>query len=144
MSNSEIAALFVELADIIEIAGENHFKIRAYRNAAEAISTHPREIGTLTPEEIAEIPAIGEAILGKIEAIKANGAFPALEKWRAGGFASFRPLLADPAISVRKLKGLIKKYGLASLDDLRQLIADGRLEPDDKANFGKVINNKGE
>ena len=65
MNNSEIAALFEELADIMELAGESYFKIRAYRNAAETIKSIRRPVKELSPAEFGQMPGIGKAILEK-------------------------------------------------------------------------------
>ncbi len=123
-----MAALFTELADIMEIAGENHFKVRAYRTAAAAIMAHPGDIEKAPAAEIADIRGVGKAISEKIEAIRKSGTFPTLERWRQSGFATLRPLLGNAGLGMRKLRGLIRKHGFSSLDDLKRAAAEGRME----------------
>jgi DNA polymerase (family X) len=132
MTNPEIANLFTELADIMEIAGENYFKIKAYRNAAVAISTHDKNIQEMRSEDIARIPGVGKAILEKIEAVKASGSFPTLEKWRNSDFGTLRCILGLPNISLRILKALMKDLNIASKNELAITIADGRFQKYDK------------
>jgi DNA polymerase (family 10) len=128
MTNSEIRALFAELADIMEIAGENHFKIRSYRKAADNISHLDRPVESMTSEEIKAIPGIGKAIFEKIgEALK-TGTFPTLEKWRATGYSSLMPLLELPDVTPRKLGTAISKLKVVSMDDIRILIDSGHAQ----------------
>ena len=128
ITNQELAALFVELADIMELAGENFFKIKAYRQAAVAIGHSQFDIADQSPEKLLEMPGIGKAIAEKIGSAKASGTFPTLEKWRATGFASFRILISrSPILTVKSLRKLIKEYDLKSYDDLKNALSDGRL-----------------
>jgi DNA polymerase (family X) len=127
MTNCELAMLFTELADIMEIAGEDHFKIRAYRNAAKVIVGHARSIQDMPSGEIGELSGIGKAISEKIDLAKTTGTFPTLEKWRGSPFAAFQPLLGIPAINMRKLRGLLKDMHVSTVDELIAAIHAGRL-----------------
>ena len=122
MNNGKIAVLFEELADIMEIAGENYFKIKAYRNAYVTISHLPQWLDQMPSEKIIDIPGIGKAIYEKIQAALKSGTFPTLEKWRQNGFASFRPLLAMPDMNMRKLRTLIKSFNLSTIEDLKNAV----------------------
>jgi DNA polymerase (family 10) len=75
------------LADLMELAGENFFKIRAYRKAAETIRGLLRPLKEIPPTEIANLPGIGKAIADKIASALETGAFPTLVKWRQSGYA---------------------------------------------------------
>jgi DNA polymerase (family X) len=127
MKNTQLAALFEELADIMEIAGEDHFKIQAYRRASLIILSSPENIADMTSEKLQQIPGIGKAIAGKIGEAKEKDTFATLEKWRQTGFASLRPLLGIPGLTARKLRELIKDLNISSAEDLKISIADGRL-----------------
>jgi DNA polymerase (family X) len=128
MTNFEMASLFAELADIMELAGENHFKIQAYRKAATAIEKYDNEIQNMSPEMIEDISGIGKAISEKIETAKTSGTFPTLEKWRQSGYASFHPLLQIPGMNMRKVRALLKDLSIASVDDLSRSVESGQLE----------------
>jgi DNA polymerase (family X) len=127
MTNTELAGLFDELAQIMEIAGEDHFKIRAYRYAAETISISQINLTSLSLEQLQQIPGIGKAISEKIIEAVRSGSFPTLEKWRATGFASLLPLLRLPGLTIRKLKRLMKDLNLSPVNDLNAAIVDVRL-----------------
>lgn len=128
MTNKEMASLFVELADIMEIAGENHFRILSYRKAAANIAGLERDINVMSSEEIEAIPGVGKAISDKIQTALKDGTFPTLEKWRATGFASLRPLLKGSGITIRKLAAAIKLLKVESIDDIKQMIMRGKLQ----------------
>jgi DNA polymerase (family X) len=141
MSNAEIAALFTELADLMELAGENYFKIRAYRNASSTINGLSRPLNELSPEKIGALPGIGEAISGKIKSALETGTFPTLEKWRQNDISGFLPLLAIDGLTVGRMRAMIKDLGLIRLDDLKTSLDDGRFQSYDKldANLRKAI-----
>jgi DNA polymerase (family X) len=133
ISNSDLSALFSELADIMELAGENFFKIKAYRQAAETTEHSGDNIAELPSEKLLDMPGIGKAISEKIAAARTNGTFPTLEKWRATGFATFCPLSRkSPLLSIKILRKLIKDLNLKSYDDLKKAIADGRIDKIEK------------
>jgi len=125
MSNAEIAVLFEELAELMELAGENYFKIRAFRQAGETIRSLDRPLRDIPPEEIAELPGIGKAISKKIASALETGAFATLVKWGQSGYATLRPLAGIDGMSIRILRGMIKDLNLRSLDDLKKSLDDG-------------------
>ena len=65
MDNYEIAKVLDETADMLEVAGENFFRVRAYRNAARAIRDQTAQVAELSEEQIDEIPGIGADLAGK-------------------------------------------------------------------------------
>jgi DNA polymerase (family 10) len=127
MTNRELASLFVELADLMELAGEGHFRIRSYRKAAANIASLDRDITSMSSEEIKAVPGIGKAIFEKIQSALQDATFPTLEKWRGTGYASFRPLLKRPDVTPRKLAGAIKLLNAESIDDIRGIVERGEL-----------------
>ena len=132
MTNADVARLFDELADIMEIAGENFFKIKAYRNASGIISQLDRDLNKLPSEKLNEIAGIGKAISEKIQTALNTGSFPTLEKWRQNDFASFRPLLLIPGLTMRQLRAIIKSNNLTSIADLKKLVANNSVNSIDK------------
>lgn len=76
MENLDIAKVFYEIADLLEIKGENPFRIRSYRNAAlviEGLPVHIKSIVERNEEELEEIPGIGESLHEKIVEILKTG-----------------------------------------------------------------------
>src|SRR5260370_28097721 len=66
MQNDEIAKVLDEIADILEISGENFFRVRAYRNAARAIHDTPGQLTDLPRDELKKLPGIGTDLAGKL------------------------------------------------------------------------------
>ena len=76
MDNKQIARVFGEIADLLEIKGENAFKIRAYRSAAETIAAWPDAVARLDEQQLREIPGIGKDLAGRIRELAASGSTP--------------------------------------------------------------------
>jgi DNA polymerase (family 10) len=127
MTNEQIASLFAELSDLMELAGESPFKIRAYRNAAASFRKLEPNLDIMTDSEISGLPGVGKAITEKIRAALLTGSFPTLEKWRKTGYASFMPLLSR-GLSARKIRNLIKILGIDSLDQLKPSMLNSETE----------------
>lgn len=128
MNNKEMAALFEELADIMEIAGEDFFKILSYRKAAESIVKLKDSITEMSVQKIGGIPGVGKAISEKIQAALDKGTFPTLEKWRATGFGTLRPLLRLEGVTPRKLSNLLRSLRIEKIDDIRRLVEKGEFQ----------------
>ena len=78
MDNHEIAKLLAETADLMEIAGEDGFRIRSYRNAASVIEQYPEPLAAIAkdPEKkLTDVPGIGKGIASAIEEIEERGSF---------------------------------------------------------------------
>ena len=84
MKNSEIARVFEDIADLLELKGENVFKIRAYQKAVRSIEHLPVEVEQLAKEDrLKEIPGVGEAITKKITELVTTGRLEYYEKLKA-------------------------------------------------------------
>ncbi len=84
MNNTEIAAVFTDIADLLEGKKDNWFKIRAYRKAASSIGELPLEVEQLAREgRLKEIPGVGEAITKKITELVTSGRLEYYEKLKA-------------------------------------------------------------
>ncbi len=84
MNNAEIAAVFTNIAELLERKQDNIFKIRAYRKAAGSIGKLPLEVTQLARENrLKEIPGVGEAITKKITELVSSGRLEYYEKLKA-------------------------------------------------------------
>jgi DNA polymerase (family X) len=72
MDNQEISKVLDEVADLLEIAGANFFRVRAYRNAARTLGDYPQPLAEMSAEELAELPGIGEDLAEKITELSAG------------------------------------------------------------------------
>ena len=73
LDNHAIARILREIADLLEIKGENPFKIRAYRNGADIAANHPHELAALDETGLREIPGIGKDLAARIREIAETG-----------------------------------------------------------------------
>ncbi len=132
MDNEAIARRFLQLATLMELRGEDHFRTRSYRNAAETIETWPTPLAVIARDEGAKglqmIPGIGRAIGGKIVELLERGTFDAWEKLTAETPITVLDLLEVGGIGMKTAALLHQKFKISSLDDLKQFVAGGGLE----------------
>src|SRR5215472_5171665 len=121
MDNRAIAQMLYETADLMEVAGEDSFRIRSYRNAAGVIESHPEQISSILkdPErKVTEIPGIGKGIAGVLAEIEQRGSFERrdemLEKYPAGALE----LLKIQGLGPKSIRLLFETYRCATIDDL--------------------------
>jgi len=132
VTNEEIARRFNQMAALMEVRGEDPFRLRSYRMAAEAIETWPTAMAEIAQEQgvagLLEIPGVGKALAGKIVELVEKGSFDAWDRLTAETPATVLDLLELPGIGPKTAAMLHQKYKIASLDDLRQFAAGGGLE----------------
>jgi DNA polymerase (family 10) len=118
MRNAEIAALFEEMADLLDIVGENPFRVRAYRNAARVVAEQGREFDLILREEghIEKIPGIGADLSGKIAEAVHTDRLEALDALRARVPAGLLDLLKVPGLGPKRVKKLYNELKIDSLD----------------------------
>jgi DNA polymerase (family 10) len=127
--NSEIADLFDELADLLEIRGENTFRIRAYRNAARVMRGHSRNLSDMVDEraDLTELPGIGADLAGKIETIVRTGRLPLLEQLRRKVPAPLVKMTRIEGLGPKRARALYEALGIRSLEDLQRAARSGRI-----------------
>jgi DNA polymerase (family X) len=119
MTNHEVANLFLELADLLDLAGELPFKSSSYRKIAVSLEKLSEPFGKIISDgESAKIDGAGKAIREKLTVLAVTGKFPALDKWRNHDIAKFRQLLERYPVKPRPLGTLIRKLGAHDVDDL--------------------------
>jgi len=132
MDNEEIARRFNRMASLMEVRGEDSFRIRSYRMAAEAIATWPTPMKEIAAKEglagLLEIPGVGKALAGKIVELLEGGTFDAWERLTAETPESVLDLLELPGIGPKTAATLSQKFKISSLEDLRKFVEGGGLE----------------
>jgi DNA polymerase (family 10) len=129
MKNTAIAKVFQDMADLLELKGENVFKIRAYQRAARTIEHLPKEIEIMLREgeDLKTIPGVGEAIAKKTIELVSTGKLHVYEELKSEFPEGITKLLEIPGIGPKTANRLSAELGIKSVDDLEQAIKDGRV-----------------
>jgi DNA polymerase (family 10) len=132
VDNESIARRFYRLAALMDIRGDDPFRLRSYRNAAEAIETWPKPLEKIAAEEglagLQAIPGVGKAIAGKILELLDRGSFNAWDRIIAETPESVLDLLDIPGIGPKTAALLHQKFKVSSLEALKKFVAGGGLE----------------
>jgi DNA polymerase (family 10) len=128
MTKSEIAAVLEEVAALLELKGENAFKIRAYTNAARSLETFGGNISNLQDEEaLSKIPGIGKSIAEKIRELAATSSLKYLEELRTEFPTAILELFSISGLGAKKIKALYEQLQVSSIEQLRQACETGRV-----------------
>jgi len=127
--NADIAALFEEIAELLEIQNENPFRIRAYRNAARQIEGMGMPVADMVAkgEDLTELPGIGDDLAAKIQEIVATGQCKALEKLRKQVPPSITELLKIPGLGPKRVRALYDTLKIKSIDLLAKAARAGKI-----------------
>jgi DNA polymerase (family 10) len=132
VDNGSIARRFSRLAALMEVRGDDPFRLRSYRNAAEALETWPTPLSQIAAEEgvagLQSIPGVGKAIAGKIVELLDRGTFDVWERLIAETPESVLDLLEVPGIGPKTAAMLHQKFNVSSRDELKKFVAGGGLE----------------
>lgn len=132
MDNHEIARRFSRLAALMEVRGDDPFRLRSYRNAAEAIEVWPTPLKEIADKEgiagLQEIPGVGKAIAGKVIDLLTKGSFDAWDRLIKETPESVLDLLELPGIGPKTAALLHQRFKVSSLDELKMFVAAGGLD----------------
>lgn len=135
--NKEIADKLNETADLLDIKGENEFRIRSYRNAARAISGMSDELSGIADDKdkLKELPEIGESMAEKIREILDTGELNQLKELRKDIPASLLEMIKLEQMGPQRTKKLYDELGITSMKELEKAAKEGELEK--ISGFGK-------
>jgi DNA polymerase (family 10) len=128
MRNQEVAKIFNDIADILEIKGDNPFRIRAYRRAAQNIDGLAKDIAEMPPGELQKVPGIGEDLAGKIHEYVQTGSLKFYDELKKEVPPGLVNLLSVPGLGPKTAKLLFDKVHIKDIDDLEIHAKEGRLK----------------
>jgi DNA polymerase (family 10) len=132
MDNEAIARRFYRLAALMEIRGDDPFRLRSYRNAAEAIEVWPTPLKEIAAKEgvtgLQEIPGVGKAIAGKVIELLEKGSFAAWDRLTAETPESVLELTEIQGIGPKTAGLLHQRFKVSSLADLKTFVSSGGLD----------------
>ncbi|MEY2509656.1 MAG: polymerase [Verrucomicrobiota bacterium] len=141
MDKATIADVLEKIATLLELKGENPFKIRAYTNAARSLETFGGNIADLANQETLEkIPGIGKAIAAKIKELVETGSLKFFEELRAEFPADILEMFSLPGLGAKKIKALHEKLQVSSIAQLHEACVAGRVA--ELPGFGKTTQEK--
>lgn len=139
--NADIAAVFEEIADLLEIQGANPFRIRAYGNAARILNELPQEVSRMLEkgEDLTQLPGIGDDLAGKIKEIFNSGHCSLLDRLHAELPPTIAELLKIPGLGPKRVKALYHDLDVQTIEQLHRAARDGRIR--ELPGFGEKTEN---
>ncbi len=127
--NPDIARIFEEIADLLEIQGANPFRVRAYRNAARTLSELGMDLAARIKrnEEIPHLPGIGKDLAEKIHEIVTTGHCRALDELRTEIPPALTELLKIPGLGPKRVNALYSELNVRTTEQLQRAAAQGRI-----------------
>jgi len=127
MKNQEIAKIFNDIADLLEIKGENPFRIRAYRRAAQNVEGLTKDVAETPQEGLMKVPGIGKDLAGKIEEYVRTGRLQFYEDLKREVPGGLSQLLSVPSLGPKTAKRLFEKLDIRDIDSLEKLAREHKL-----------------
>ncbi|MBL9202222.1 MAG: histidinol-phosphatase, partial [Opitutaceae bacterium] len=129
MTKNEIADVLTEIATLLELKGENPFKVRAYQTGARALEgIEESELGRLVAEgKLGTVKGLGEALVQKITELHTTGRLEFFEKLKASVEPGLVELLQIPGLGPKKIQALKAKLGVTDIASLTAACHDGRV-----------------
>ncbi|HYM12879.1 MAG TPA: DNA polymerase/3'-5' exonuclease PolX, partial [Bryobacterales bacterium] len=130
MENAEIASLLYETADLMEIAAEDPFRIRSYRNGANAIESYPDRVADIVADpnrDVTEIRGIGKGLAAVLKEIVERGSFERRDLLLAKYPPTALELLKIQGLGPKSIAVLYEHYRVSTIDDLERICREGKL-----------------
>lgn len=127
MTNKEIAKTFQELAAIMELHGENPFKIRSYNSAYINLRKLETPLSSIPQEELGNIKGVGKAISGKITELLENGKMETLERYKSQTPIGIQEMLRIKGFGVKKIRTIWKEMEIETIGELLYAVNENRL-----------------
>lgn len=127
MKNQEIAKIFDDIADILEIRGDNPFRIRAYRRASQNIERYPRDVGRIDEEELHTIPGIGKDLADKVREFTDTHRLAFYDELKQQVPPGLIQMLKIPGLGPKKVKLFYEKFRIRNIDTLETMAKKGKL-----------------
>ncbi|MFN9297365.1 MAG: DNA polymerase/3'-5' exonuclease PolX [Acidobacteriota bacterium] len=130
MDNQHVAKLLAETADLMEIAGEDAFRIRSYRNAASTIEGHPESVLEIVGDasrKVTDIAGIGKGIAAILGEIRERGSFERRDEMMEKYPPTALEMLKIQGLGPKSIKLLIEQFRVTTIDDLERLSREQKL-----------------
>ena len=141
MNKKEVAAIIEEIGTILELKGDNPFKIRAYYNGARAIEMLDRDLKELVDSgDISQVKGIGKALAEKIRLLVQTGSLPFYHELKESIPQGLFQMLKIPGLGAKKVKVIYEKLGISTVGELEYACHENHLR--DLQGFGQKTQDK--
>ena len=128
MDNKKIAEIFSEIAKILELKGENPYRVRAYQKASRILESLAEDVKILAEKnQLESIPGVGKDLAKKIEEIIKTGSLSQYEKLKKEVPPGLLKMMEIPGLGPKTVKLIYEKLGIDSLEKLEEAVKKGRL-----------------
>ncbi len=128
MRNKEVAELLLEIAKLLELKGENTFRIRAFEKAAQSISSLPQPIeDVIQTEQIQNLPGVGTGITQRIKQYLEKGRLDELENLKKQIPEGLLKIISIPGVGPKSAKIIYEKLKITSVEELKKAALEGKL-----------------
>ncbi len=129
MDNKALANILYETADLLEIDGQDSFRIRSYRNAAQAVENHSQQIKDIIgePKQVLAIPGIGKGMLKNLEELLNTGKLAAQLELLAKYHPSMLQLLKIQGLGPKTIALIWSSYKISDVDGVEKLAREGKI-----------------
>ncbi len=140
--NSDVARIFNQVADLLEIEGANEYRVRAYRDAARTISTLSGSVANMVAggEDLTELEGIGDDLAGKIEEIVETGNLKQLVEIEQRTPPALADMLNISGLGPKRVQAIYEALGVTTLEELKAAAEQGRIR--DLEGFGEKTEQK--
>jgi DNA polymerase (family 10) len=137
IQNRDVAEILNKVADLLDIEGVNHFRVRAYRNAARTVSSLPQSVSEMVKndEDLSQMPGIGKDLAGKIKEIVDTGSLKQLEELEGRTSSELSKLMKIEGLGPKRVNALHKQLGITGLSELKEAASKGKIR--DLEGFGE-------
>jgi DNA polymerase (family 10) len=127
--NSDVAKIFEEVADLLDIEGANQFRVRAYRDGARTIETLSRPVADMVKkgEDLTKMEGIGEDLAAKIKEIVETGGLAQLDEIHQRTPPGLAEMLKVGGLGPKRVRAIYEELGVSDLDQLEQAAKAGTI-----------------
>ncbi len=140
--NTDIANILSQVGDLLDIQGENQFRVRSYRNVARTVKSHSKNLKDMVEngQDLTQISGVGNDMAGKIQEIVETGKLQQLEDLLKKTPGELSDLMRLESLGPKRVKTLHEKLGVDTLDDLEKLVKEHKIQ--DMSGFGAKTEDK--
>jgi DNA polymerase (family 10) len=140
--NSDVARIFNQMANLLEMESANAFRVHAYRNAARTIASLPKGVSEMVEagEALDDLPGIGKDLAGKIKEIVETGSLSQLQEIERKTPPELTEVMKIPGLGAKRVYALYKELGVTSVEDLKEKAQNGQIR--NLNGFGKKTERK--